>query len=81
MPMPSDSSTGPVSKPTFEPLEPRLLLDAATHVFDGADLALWQQNYAPLGYTGLTADVPEPATLALLTLGGLAVFARQKRRA
>ena len=33
----------PAFRPVFEPLEPRLLLSI------GTDLALWQQNYNPLG--------------------------------
>jgi hypothetical protein len=41
---------------------------------DSADLALWQQNYDPVGHT------PEPATLALLALGRLVVLMRRCKR-
>ena len=48
---------------------------------DGSDLAIWQQNYDPLGVTaGPVAAVPEPASLALMAVGGVLMFIRQRRR-
>jgi len=38
-------------------LEPRLLLDASAPTFTGADLALWQQNYDPLGLNPNTYEM------------------------
>ena len=55
---------------------------------DGADLALWQQFYSPLGSSGLSAsdvmaglgiEVPEPASI-LLAVGGLFALAAHRRR-
>jgi hypothetical protein len=43
-------------------------------IIDGVDLAALSQNWAPLGYTG--GGVPDPATLCLLALGGLAMLRR-----
>ena len=56
---------------------------------DGADLAIWQQLYDPLGppagsgSPGLDAPVsliPEPATYVLLTLGGILFSVRRSKR-
>ncbi len=57
---------------------------------DGADLIFWQRNYSPLGYLDLNAmavaqfagldAVPEPATLALLSLVAPVLFLRRRRR-
>ena len=48
---------------------------------DGADLAIWQLNYEPLGILGTsgTAAVPEPGTVSLVVLGGLALLRRRRR--
>ena len=51
---------------------------------DGTDLALWQLNYDPLGTIhgasleggGGLETVPEPATIGLLLMGGVAVLLR-----
>lgn len=42
---------------------------------DGADLALWQQNYLPISSPLMT---PEPASLMLLTMGGLVLVVRKR---
>ena len=54
---------------------------------DGNDFLVWQNNYpsawppAGLGLADAqSVTVPEPATLALLTLGGLSLVARRRRR-
>ena len=41
---------------------------------DGVDFGIWQTNYTPPGL------VPEPTTMALLTLGALAVLQPSRRR-
>ncbi len=43
---------------------------------DGADFGLWQENY-PTNLGGTTM-IPEPATLGLLLMGGLALLKRRK---
>jgi hypothetical protein len=50
---------------------------------DGGDLALWQQNYDPIGPSGMdgAATIPEPATVALMTAGALAIFLGRRRSA
>ncbi|MDP7162778.1 MAG: PEP-CTERM sorting domain-containing protein [Phycisphaerae bacterium] len=50
-------------------------------LIDSAGLALWQQNYDPIGPGGLgAAHVPEPTTLAMLALGGLVMLRRRRPR-
>ncbi len=44
---------------------------------DGVDFGIWQANY-PTNLGG-SAAIPEPATLAVLALGGFAVLLRRKR--
>ena len=43
---------------------------------DGVDFGLWQANY-PTSAAGGSAAIPEPATLALLLVGGLALLRRR----
>ena len=43
---------------------------------DGADLATVGVNWSPGGYT---PDVPEPATMALIAIGGLALVSRKRK--
>lgn len=40
---------------------------------DGTDFGIWQANYTPAG-----AAVPEPATMSLIALGGIAALRRRK---
>jgi hypothetical protein len=47
-------------------------------LIDSADLAIWQQNYDPIGGSALITHTPEPATLALLALGGLVMLRRRR---
>ena len=47
---------------------------------DGADLAAWQQAYDPVGPGSGLSSVPEPATLALLILGGVTLAAGRRKR-
>ena len=49
---------------------------------DGGDLAIWQQNYDPIGPGGMdgTASIPEPATLTLIALMIVPVLGRARRR-
>ena len=48
---------------------------------DSEDLALWQQNYNPIGPGSMVAaHTPEPATLLLLVVGGLLVLLRRRKR-
>jgi len=52
---------------------------------DGGDLGLWQQNYNPLGLPTSVGDaplaeIPEPATVGLLLLGGGALVRLRGRR-
>ena len=46
---------------------------------DGSDLALWQQNYDPIG-PGLGETVPEPTTMLLLGTGALCLAGFTRRR-
>ena len=43
---------------------------------DGVDFGIWQENY-PTNLGG-SATIPEPATLALLLVGGLAILRRRR---
>jgi hypothetical protein len=45
---------------------------------DAADYALWFNNYGALPLPAPAGSVPEPATMALLVLGGLAMLRRRK---
>jgi hypothetical protein len=40
---------------------------------DGADFGIWQQNYVPPA-----GSIPEPATMALLALGGASLLRRRR---
>ncbi len=46
---------------------------------DGADYTLWSDNYTPAHGAG--AAVPEPATVSVLALGGIAVIRRRRASA
>jgi len=49
-------------------------------LIDSADLALWQQNYDPIGGSVLVAHAPEPATLFVMTAAGLPLLLKRKRK-
>ncbi len=77
-------------RPLLEPLEARLLLDGGPLLgdingdgkVDGGDLALWQQNYDPLGSAGKEVEaLPGPGALlsVLAAIGGLALLRRCRR--
>ncbi len=44
---------------------------------DGVDFGIWQANY-PTNLGGAAMGIPEPATLGLLVLGGLALLRRRR---
>ena len=46
---------------------------------DGVDFGIWQENY-PTNLGGAAAAIPEPATLALLAIGAIALSLRKGRR-
>ena len=48
-------------------------------LIDGADLALWQSNYDPLG-PGLPSSAPEPATMLLLATGAMTLAGLTRKR-
>jgi len=46
---------------------------------DADDLATWGANYTGAGGAPLMADVPEPATMTLLAIGGVALIRRRRK--